>query len=85
MLNINLVENNEERWALSESTVYSVPFREIVIVENIRLVHQLDLTGDFGVKTNTKLTPNCQLKEKSKLVFRAVCTLYTVTLTPIFA
>ena len=28
------------------------------------------LTADFGVKTNTKLTPNCQLREKSK----AVCT-----------
>ena len=59
--------------------------KEFVMVENIRLISLLDLTGDFGVKTNTKLTPNCQLKEKSKLVFRAVCTLYTVTLTPIFA
>ena len=32
-----------------------------MIVENIRLICLLDLTADFGVKTNAKLTPNCQL------------------------
>ena len=36
--------------------------REFVIVENIRLVCLLELTADFGVKTNAKLTPNCQLQ-----------------------
>ena len=77
MLNINLIENNEERWALSELTVYSVPFREIVIVENIRLVHQLDLTGDFGVKTNAKLTPIFKPRDKSKSGIE--CYLYRVT------
>ena len=36
--------------------------REIVIVENIhiRLVRMLDLTADFGVKINAKLTPIVQ-------------------------
>ena len=34
--------------------------------ENIRLVRQLDLTADFGVKTITKLTPIFKLREKSK-------------------
>ena len=46
-----------------------VCIRESVIVENIRLV---DSTADFGVKT--KLTPNCMLQERAKLVFTAVCT-----------
>ena len=31
--------------------------REIVIAEKIHLVCLLDLTTDFGVKTNAKLTP----------------------------
>ena len=31
--------------------------REIVIVENIRLVRLLDFTADLGVQTNEKLTP----------------------------
>ena len=49
--------------------------REIVTVENIRLFHLLDLTADFGDKTNAKLTPIFKLREKSsKLVFKAVCT-----------
>ena len=48
--------------------------REFVIVENIRLVYPLDLAADFGVKTNSKLTPDCHLQERAKLVFRAVCT-----------
>ena len=39
--------------------------KEIVIVENIRLVRLLDLTADFGVKTNAKLTPIFKLREKS--------------------
>ena len=30
--------------------------REFEIVENIRLICLLDLTADFGVKTNAKLT-----------------------------
>ena len=38
---------------------------------NLRL---LDLAADFGVKTNTKLTPICLLPRRAKLVFRAVCT-----------
>ena len=36
---------------------------EIVIIENIRLVRLLDLTADFGFKTNGKLTPNFKLEE----------------------
>ena len=39
--------------------------KEIVIVENIRLVRLLDLTADFGVKTNAILTPIFKLREKS--------------------
>ena len=31
--------------------------REIVIVENVRLVRLHELTADFGVKTNAKLLP----------------------------
>ena len=37
--------------------------RENGIVENIRLVRLLDLTADFGVITNTKLTPVFKLRE----------------------
>ena len=43
----------------------TVMITEVVIVENIRLVRLLDLTADFGVKTNAKLTPICQLHGKS--------------------
>ena len=44
--------------------------REIVIVENIRL---LDLTADFGVKINAKLTPIFKLRERrAKLAFKTV-------------
>ena len=50
-------------------------FRDFVIVENIRLVLLLDLTSEFGVKTNAKLTPIIKLRDKrAKLVFKAVCT-----------
>ena len=35
----------------------SLPCREVVTVENIRLIRLLDLTADFGVKTNATLTP----------------------------
>ena len=57
----------------------TLPTREIVIVENILL----DLTADFGVKTNAKLTPIFKLREKSKTGIQSC--LSTVTLTPIFA
>ena len=58
--------------------------REFVTVENISPVCLLDLTADdIEVKTNTKLTPNCQLREKSKSGIPSC--LYTVTLTPISA
>ena len=40
--------------------------REIAIVENICLVHLLDSTADFGVKTNEKLRPIFKLQERSK-------------------
>ena len=56
-------------------------FRELVIVENIRQVCLLDLTADFRFKINTKLTPNSQLREKSKTGVHSC--LYTVTLTQI--
>ena len=47
--------------------IYTIQtFREFVIVENKRLVCLLDLTADFGVKTNAKLTPIFELREKSK-------------------
>ena len=39
--------------------------REFVIVDNIHLIGLLDITADFGVKTNAELTPNCQLRDKS--------------------
>ena len=57
--------------------------RICIIVENVRLVCLLDLTADFGVNTNTKLTPNCQLTEKSKTGIQSC--MNTLTLTPIFA
>ena len=53
--------------------------REFLIVENIRLVCRIDLTADFGVKTNAKFTPNCKLREKSKIGI--LSSLYTVTLS----
>ena len=43
-------------WAHTNHSCVIQP-REFVIVENIRLVRLLDLTADFGVKTNAKLTP----------------------------
>ena len=43
-----------------------IHLRDIVIVENIRLVRRLALTADFGVKTNAKLTQIFQLRERSK-------------------
>ena len=46
--------------------------REIVIVENTRLVRLLYLTANFRVKTNAKLMPIFKLREKSKMVFKAV-------------
>ena len=57
--------------------------REIVVVENIRLVGLLDLTSVFGVENNAQLTPIFKLQEKSKTGIQSC--LYTVTLTPIFA
>ena len=42
--------------------------REFLIVENIRQVGQQDPTADFGIETNAKLTPDCQLREIAKLV-----------------
>ena len=50
--------------------------KEIVIVENIRLVRLLDLTADFGVKTNAKLTPIFKLREKRKTGIQS-CQLFT--------
>ena len=40
--------------------------KEIVIIENIRLVRLLDLTADFGFKTKAKLTATFKLREKSQ-------------------
>ena len=53
--------------------------REFLIVENIRLVCRIDLTADFGVKTNAKFTPKYKLREKSKIGILSC--LYTVTLS----
>ena len=58
-------------------------FTQILIILHTEFVI-VDLPADFEVKINVKLTPNCQLREKSaKLVFIAVCA--QLTLTPIFA
>ena len=51
--------------------------REIEIEEN--LVRLLDLTADFGVKTNAKLTPIFKLREKSKTGIQSC--LYALTMT----
>ena len=59
---------------ISDMSCFTFVFREFVIVENIRQVCLLDLTAGFEVKTKTKLTPDCQLQEKEKLVFKALCT-----------
>ena len=56
---------------------------EIVNVENIRLISLLEITADFGVKTNAKLTLIFKLEMKSKTGNQSC--LYTVTLNPIFA
>ena len=48
--------------------------REFIIAENVCQVCVLDLTADFGDNTKAKLTPDCQLRERAKLVFRDVCT-----------
>ena len=61
-----------------------VEYREYVIVENIRLVCLLELTADFGVKTNAKLTSICQLRYKRKSGSQSF--LFTlILLTPVFA
>ena len=39
---------------------------EFVIVEILRQFCLLDLTADFEVKKNAKLTPDCQLRERAK-------------------
>ena len=52
--------------------------REFIIVENICLVCLLDLTADFEVKTNARLTPIFKLREKTETGIQ------TATLTPIF-
>ena len=41
-----------------QSTLKAIQTRKFVI-ENLRLVCLPDLTADFGVKTNAKLTPVC--------------------------
>ena len=53
-------------------SAYIAHTREFVLVENIRLVCLLDLTADFGVKTNEKLIVSCE--RRAKLEFKAVCT-----------
>ena len=50
-------EHNNEDKMQEKYRFTTIRSREIVIVENIRLVCLLDLTADFKVKTNTKLTP----------------------------
>ena len=44
--------------------------RKIVKYDNIRLFCLLDSTADFGVKTNTNLTPIYQLARRAKLDIR---------------
>ena len=66
-----------------KGTLPSIFIREIVIVENIRLVRLLTancLLADFGVKTNAKLLPIFKLREKNKTGIQSC--LYTVTMTP---
>ena len=69
-------------WAHTNHSCVIQP-KEFVIVENIRLVRLLDLTADFGVKKNAKLTPIFKLREKVKTGIQSC--LYTVTLFPICA
>ena len=61
-----------------------VGYRESVIVENIRLVCLLELTADFGVKTNAKLTSICQLRDKRKSGNIQSCLFTLILLTPVF-
>ena len=49
-----------------EHPVYLVPNKEILKVENIRLVRLLELAADFGVKTNAKLTPIFKTEPKTE-------------------
>ena len=60
----------------------NISCREFVIVENKHLACRLNLIADFGVETNSKLTPNCHLQEKGKTGIQS--SLYTITLTLIF-
>ena len=62
---------------------YYIITREFIIVENIRLASLIDLTADFEVKANAKLTPNYQLHSQSKTGIQSC--LNTLTLTPVFA
>ena len=41
------------------------------MLKGVRLISLQDLTADFGVKTNAKLTQNYQLREK-KIILRSV-------------
>ena len=49
--------------SIKKQTQTKVNKREIVINVDIRLVCLLDLTADFGVKTNADLTPISKRKE----------------------
>ena len=69
---------------LFSNDFYILLTREFVIVENKRLICLLDFTADFGDKTNAKLTPDCQLREKSKTVYSELSVYLSVNLTPIF-
>ena len=76
-----LVSKQRERKSLANPLIFhTLCLREIVRVENICLVRLLNLTADFGVKTNAKLTPIFKLVFKTGI---QSC-LYTVSLTPIF-
>ena len=57
------VINCKERAISVRQRIELLIAEKIVIVENIRLVRLLDLTADFGVKTNAKLTPIFKLQE----------------------
>ena len=45
---------------------YRVSRREIVIVENIRLVRLLDLTADFGVRKKRKVDADFRAARKEQ-------------------
>ena len=69
--------------AILSAAVARYMTKEFVIVQNIRRVCLLDISADFGVKTNAKLTPIFSCVGRAKNGIQSC--LVTVSLTSIFA